>query len=64
MASPTEKVSLQSTYFKNIDIAGTFSYTAGDLNVNNYQQNLVGLIIEVISFRLRGKRTDQWSARR
>ncbi|MGB8799890.1 MAG: hypothetical protein WCC97_04315 [Candidatus Acidiferrales bacterium] len=43
MASPTEKVSLQSTYFKNVDIAGTFSYTAGDLNVNNYQQNFVGL---------------------
>ena len=43
MASPTEKFSLQSTYFKNIDIAGTFSYTAGDLNVNNYQQNFVGL---------------------
>jgi len=43
MASPTEKVSLQSTYFKNIDIAGTFSYTAGDMNVKNYQQNFVGL---------------------
>jgi hypothetical protein len=43
MASPTEKVSLQSTYFKNIDIAGMFSYTAGDLNVNNYQQNFAGL---------------------
>ena len=44
MASPTEKIGLQSTYFKNIDIAGTFSYTAGDLNVNNYQQNFAGLI--------------------
>ena len=43
MASPTERVSLQSTYFKNIDIAGAFSYTAGDLNVNNYEQNFVGL---------------------
>jgi hypothetical protein len=43
MASPTEKVSLQSTYFKNIDIAGRFSYTAGDLNVNNYQKNFAGL---------------------
>jgi hypothetical protein len=43
MSSPTERVSLQSTYFKNIDIAGTFSYTAGDLNVFNYQQNFVGL---------------------
>ena len=43
MDSPTEKVSLQSTYFKNIDIAGRFSYTAGDLNVHNYEQNFVGL---------------------
>jgi hypothetical protein len=43
MASPTEKVSLQSTYFKNVDIAGMFSYTAGELNVNNYQQNFAGL---------------------
>jgi hypothetical protein len=41
--TPTEKFSMQSTYFKNIDIAGTFSYTAGDLNVNNYEQNFVGL---------------------
>jgi hypothetical protein len=43
MSSPTEQVSLQSTYFKNVDIAGRFSYTAGDLNVNNYEQNFVGL---------------------
>jgi opacity protein-like surface antigen len=41
--SPTEKVGLQSTYFKNIDLAGTFSYTGGDLSVNNYQQNFAGL---------------------
>jgi hypothetical protein len=43
MASPTEKVRLQSTYFRNIDMAGTFSYTAGDLTINNYQQNFAGL---------------------
>ena len=43
MDSPTEKFSLQSTYFKNIDIAGMFSYTAGDLNDYNYQQNFAGL---------------------
>jgi hypothetical protein len=43
MDSPTEQVSLQSNYFKNIDIAGRFSYTAGDLNVYNYQQNFAGL---------------------
>lgn len=43
MDSPTEKVTLQSTYFKNIDMAGMFSYTGGDLNVNGYQQNFTGL---------------------
>jgi hypothetical protein len=43
MNSPTEKVSVQSTYFKNIDLAGTFSYTGGDLTVSNYQQNFTGL---------------------
>ncbi len=41
--SPTEKVGLQSTYFKNFDLAGAFSYTGGDLTVNNYQQNFTGL---------------------
>jgi hypothetical protein len=43
MASPTEKVSVQSTYFKNIDLTGQLSYTAGDLTVDNYQQNFTGL---------------------
>ena len=41
--SPTEKVTLHSTYFKNIDIAGMFSYTGGDFNVYHYQQNFAGL---------------------
>jgi opacity protein-like surface antigen len=41
--TPTEKFSMQSTYFKNIDIAGMFSYTAGDLNDYNYEQNFAGL---------------------
>ncbi len=41
--SPTEKVTLQSTYFPSVDIAGMFSYTGGDMNVYNYQQNFVGL---------------------
>ncbi len=41
--SPTEKVTMQSTYFKNVDLAGMFSYTGGDLNVYNYQQNFTGL---------------------
>lgn len=39
---PTEKVTMQSTYFKNIDIAGMFSYSGGDMNVYNYQQNFDG----------------------
>jgi opacity protein-like surface antigen len=41
--SPTEKVTVQSTYFKNLEFAGTFSYTAGDLSVDDYQQNYAGL---------------------
>lgn len=43
MDSPTEKFTLQSNYFKNIDLVGMFSYTGGDLTVNNYQQNFTGL---------------------
>lgn len=41
--SPTEKVSLQSTYLKNLDVAGTYSYTAGNMTEDNYQQNFTGL---------------------
>jgi hypothetical protein len=41
--SPTEKFSMQSTFFKNIDMAGMFSYTGGNMNVYNYQQNFAGL---------------------
>jgi hypothetical protein len=40
---PTEKVSLQSTYFKNVDIAGMISYTGGDMTVDSYQHNFTGL---------------------
>lgn len=40
--SPTEKVTVQSSYFKNVDFAGTFSYTGGDLTVDDYQQNFAG----------------------
>src|SRR5258708_27361861 len=43
MNSPTEKVTVQSSYFKNVDFAGTFSYTGGDLTVDDYQQNFSGL---------------------
>src|SRR6202142_1635508 len=41
--SPTEKFTLQSTYFKNIDMAGMFSYTGGNLANKNYQENFTGL---------------------
>jgi len=40
--SPTEKVTVQSSFFKNVDFAGTFSYTGGDLTVDSYQQNFAG----------------------
>lgn len=40
---PTEKVTVQSGFFKNVDFAGTFSYTGGDLKVDDYQQNFTGL---------------------
>jgi opacity protein-like surface antigen len=43
MNSTTEKVTVQSSFFKNVDFAGTFSYTGGDLNVDDYQQNFSGL---------------------
>jgi len=43
MDSPTEKVTVQSSYFKNLEFAGTFSYTGGDLSVHDYQQNFSGL---------------------
>ncbi len=40
---PTEKVTMQSTYFKNVDLAGMFSYTGGNMNIYNYQQTFTGL---------------------
>src|SRR6201998_2150027 len=40
--SPTEKVTVQSSFFKNVDFAGTLSYTGGDLTVDSYQQNFAG----------------------
>ena len=59
MDSPTEKVTVQSTYFKNVDFAGTFSYTGGDLTVDDYQQNFAGLTPKANLVELRGNRTDQ-----
>jgi hypothetical protein len=38
----TEQVSLQSNYWKNVDISARFSYTGGDANVADYIENLFG----------------------
>jgi hypothetical protein len=40
--SPTEQLSLQSSYFKNWDVSAKFSYTAGDMNVYNWIESLAG----------------------
>ena len=39
---PTEQVSLQSNYFKTVDLSGRVSYTGGDINVAGYQELLTG----------------------
>jgi hypothetical protein len=39
---PTEQLSFQSTYFKNVDLSGRASYTGGDMNVFGYQELLTG----------------------
>jgi len=39
---PTEQLSFQSTYFKNVDLSGRASYTGGDMNVFGYQELLSG----------------------
>jgi hypothetical protein len=38
----TEQISMQSNYWKNIDISARFSYTGGDANVADYMENMVG----------------------
>jgi hypothetical protein len=40
--SPTEQLSLQSTFFKNWDLSGKVSYTGGDMNVYNWIESLTG----------------------
>ena len=35
---PTEQLSLQSNYFKKVDLSGRVSYTGGDMNVDGYQE--------------------------
>ncbi|HYK50384.1 MAG TPA: hypothetical protein VEU94_11720, partial [Terriglobales bacterium] len=39
---PTEQLSLQSNYFKSVDLSGRVSYTGGDMNVDGYQELLTG----------------------
>ncbi len=39
---PTEQLSFQSNYFKNLDLSGRASYTGGDMNVGGYQELLTG----------------------
>jgi len=39
---PTEQLSFQSTYFKNLDLSGRAAYTGGDMNVFGYQELLTG----------------------
>jgi hypothetical protein len=40
--SPTEQLSLQSNYFKKLDLSAKISYTAGDMNVYNWTEALTG----------------------
>jgi hypothetical protein len=40
---PTEQISLQSSWIPGVQFSGKFSYTTGDMNVNNYSQSFAGL---------------------
>jgi hypothetical protein len=39
---PTEQLSFQSSFFKNVELSGRFSYSGGDMNVYGYQQMFNG----------------------
>jgi hypothetical protein len=41
-STPTEQISLQSSYWKQLDISGRFSYTAGSADMFNYVENFIG----------------------
>src|SRR5208282_2147755 len=41
-STPTEQLSMQSNYWKKVDISGRFGYTAGDADVFNYIENYAG----------------------
>jgi hypothetical protein len=40
--SPTEQISMQSSYWKNVDFSARASYTGGDAKVFGYDQNWTG----------------------
>jgi hypothetical protein len=40
--SPTEQLSMQSNYFRNWDLSAKVSYTAGNMNVDNWMESLTG----------------------
>jgi hypothetical protein len=40
--SPTEQISMQSNYWKALDLSARFSYTGGDANMFDYAQILAG----------------------
>jgi len=39
---PTEQISLQSNYFKTVDLSGRFSCTGGDMKGFDYQELFTG----------------------
>ncbi|MGB7730823.1 MAG: hypothetical protein WBL50_22540 [Candidatus Acidiferrum sp.] len=42
--APTEQISLQSNFIPALQVAGKFSYTGSDFNVNDYQQAFTGRV--------------------
>jgi hypothetical protein len=40
--TPTEQLSIQSNYFRSVDLSARFSYAAGDMRVYGYQENFSG----------------------
>jgi hypothetical protein len=41
-SNPTEQLSFQSNYVRNLDLSGRFSYTGGDMSVSDWFENLAG----------------------
>jgi hypothetical protein len=40
--APTEQISMQSNYWRNVDLSARFSYTGGDAKVFGYDQSFTG----------------------